>query len=190
MSGVGPRNSDKLNTLGIVVAGLAASAGVYVMIILLQSFYMHDVAEVQTMADYGGQEKTAASLRAAQIENISQYVNRMGGADGKSTHQVPIERAMELVVADAQKDPSNLVPVIGPSVTPTAQPIYGRPKALEPAAPPAAPAAPASDATAPAAASAPTTTAAPEAAPPAAAAPAAPAAPTRRPRAPATTRPR
>ncbi len=149
MSGA-PRNSDKMNTLAIATVGICASALVYVSIALLQAYYTNDSAEIQTMADYGGQESPALSLKSAQLNNISEYVNKMGSPDNpKSSHQVPIALAMELVAADAKKDPANLVPGIDPATKkPTVAPIFGRPKplgtTLTPAAPtPAAPTAPA-----------------------------------------------
>ena len=146
MSGA-PRNSDKLNTLAIATVGVCASALVYVSIALLQAYYVNDSAEITTMADYGGQESPALSLKAAQLNNISEYVNKMGTPDNpKSSHQVPIARAMELIVADAKKDPANLVPGIDPATKkPTVAPIFGRPKPLGATSTPAAlvPAAPA-----------------------------------------------
>ena len=72
MSGA-PRNSDKLNTLAIATIGVCASALVYVSIAMLQAFYANDSADVQTMADYGGQESTAQSLKSAQLGNINEY---------------------------------------------------------------------------------------------------------------------
>lgn len=96
------------------------------------------------MADYGGQESPALSLKSAQLNNISEYVNKMGSPDNpKSSHQVPIAQAMELVAADAKKDPANLVPGIDPATKkPTVAPIFGRPKPLGTTLTPAAPAAP------------------------------------------------
>ncbi len=143
MSGA-PRNSDKMNTLAIATVGVCASALVYVSIALLQAYYVNDSAEITTMADYGGQESPALSLKAAQLNNISEYVNKMGSPDNpKSSHQVPIALAMELVAADAKKDPANLVPGIDPATKkPTVAPIFGRPKPLGTTLTPTVPAAP------------------------------------------------
>lgn len=170
MSGA-PRNSDKLNTLAIATVGVCASALVYVSIALLQAYYANDSADVQTMADYGGQESPALSLKSAQLNNISEYVNKMGTPDNpKSSHQIPIAQAMELVAADAKKDAANLVPGIDQATKkPTVAPIFGRPKPLAvPAATPA-PAPAATPAPAPAPAPAAPTPAAPTPAAPAAA---------------------
>ncbi len=157
MSGA-PRNSDKLNSLAIVTVGVCASALVYVSVILLQAYYSNDTAQIQTMADYGGQETSALSLKSAQMNNISEYVNKMGTPDNpKSSHQVPIALAMELVAADAKKDASNLAPGIDPaSKKPTVAPIFGRPKPLG-TLPPGAPAPAAATPAVPAPAAAATT---------------------------------
>ena len=138
MSGA-PRNSDKLNTLAIATIGVCASALVYVSVAMLQAFYANDSADVQTMADYGGQESTAQSLKSAQLGNITEY--QMPANPG-GAYQVPIERAMELVAADAKKDASNLVPAIGPAVQPNAPAVLAPVAPTEPTAP-TAPATPA-----------------------------------------------
>ena len=58
------RNPDKLNTIGVVVVGLCGAVLVYVTIVALQAFYMNNTSEIQTMADYGGQDMTAKGRRA------------------------------------------------------------------------------------------------------------------------------
>ena len=50
------RNPDKLNTIGVVVVGICGAVMVYVTIVALQAFYINDTSEIQTMADYGGQD--------------------------------------------------------------------------------------------------------------------------------------
>src|SRR6187549_3234736 len=67
------RNPDKLNTIGIVVVGICGAVLVYVSIVALQAFYMDDTSEVQTMADYGGQDTAQKSLRAQQMENLQKF---------------------------------------------------------------------------------------------------------------------
>ena len=174
MSGA-PRNSDKLNTLAIATVGVCASALVYVSIVLLQAYYANDSAQIQNMADYGGQESPALSLKTAQLNNISEYVNKLGTPDNpKSSHQVPIAYAMELVVADAKTKPDNLVPGIDPATKkPTRAPMDGRPKPLGATPAPATGPVPAAVAPGAVAPGAPATPSAPGAT----ATPAAPAAP-------------
>jgi hypothetical protein len=139
-----PRNADKLNTLAIAVIGVCSAALVYVSIVLLQAFYMNDTADVSTMADYGGQDRHYQTVRAEQMNHIGSYVNTMGTPDRpQAKHQLPIDRAMDLIVADAKKDAANLVPVVGRASKSTVMPIFGRPKPLAVAPAPAAPAAPA-----------------------------------------------
>jgi hypothetical protein len=136
MSGA-PRNADKLNTIGIVVAGICGAVLVYVSIILLQAYYANDSADVQTMADYGGQDSIAKSLKAQQLGNIAGYQSNPAPTDGKpQTFNVPIDTAMKLVVASAKTDPAMLVPTQGRSDDQTkVQPIFGRPQLI--VAPPA-----------------------------------------------------
>jgi hypothetical protein len=131
-----PRNADKMNTLAIAVIGVCSAALVYVSIVLLQAFYSNDIADVSTMADYGGQDRHYQTVRAEQMNNISSYVNVMATESAPAKHQLPIDRAIELVAADAKKDASTLVPAIGRAAKPTVMPIFGRPKPLPAPAPP------------------------------------------------------
>lgn len=116
------RNPDKLNTIGIVVVGICGAVLVYVTIVALQAFYMNDTSEIQTMADYGGQEMTAKDHKAAEMGNIPD-----------------IHRAMQEVVEAAKADPSHMVPSAEPATKPTIEPVFGRPIPL-PATPAPAPA--------------------------------------------------
>ena len=150
MSDGAARNQDKTNTLGIVVVGISASVLVYVSIAFLQAFYMNDTAEVQTMADYGGQEGTYSHTKAAGLANIGSYVSAPSAAGSTPVYQMPIDVAMARVVEDAKKDPANLVPTQGRADKPTAQPIYGRPKQIVPATAPTTPATPGTAPAAPA----------------------------------------
>lgn len=96
------RNADSLNTIGVVVVGICGAVMVYVSITALQAFYMNDTSELQTMADYGGQDTTAKSHKAEEMRNITEPV--MG------TRSIPIDKAMDLVVKDAKDHPDHLVP--------------------------------------------------------------------------------
>jgi hypothetical protein len=159
MSGGAKRNSDKLNTVGIVVVGICGSALVYVSIALLQAFYMNDTSDVQMMADYGGQDTQFQTARTQELANITQCANVLGSGNTPSKHSIPVENAMRLVVEDARKDPSILVPQLGRADKPTIKAQFDRPVPLgtpAPATPPAdpnaatAPAAPVDPAAAPA----------------------------------------
>ena len=135
------RNPDKLNTIGVVVIGICGAVLVYVTIVALQAFYMNDTSEIQTMADYGGQDVTAKTHKAAEMSNITDYGKNAVGSGAPQTFHVPIDQAMKGVVESAKTDPSHLIPALPPQTKPTIEPVFGRPKALAPAAP-AAPAAP------------------------------------------------
>ena len=128
------RNPDKLNTIGVVVVGICGAVLVYVTIVALQAFYMNDTSEIQTMADYGGQDTTAKGRRADEIRNITEAGKNAVGPGQESTFRIPIDVAMKLVVEEAKKDPSHLVPALPPSTKASIEPVFGRPK---PAAPPA-----------------------------------------------------
>jgi hypothetical protein len=137
------RNPDKLNSIGIVVVGICGAVLVYVAIVALQAFYMNDTSQIQTMADYGGQDTAHKSLRAQQLENIQRYEpkapppppKKEGDPQAPQLYSISIDDAIPLVVQAAKRDPSNLVPGIGPAVTPTVRPIFGRPQLLQQPAP-------------------------------------------------------
>ena len=137
------RNADKLNTIGIVVVGICGAVLVYVSIVALQAFYMNDTSELQTMADYGGNDTQARSLRAAQVHNITdvgknaEAAPKPGEQPKPPTYRMNIDDAMRAVVESAKVDPSMLVPSQGRSDKATIKPIPGRPvpMATEPAAP-------------------------------------------------------
>lgn len=137
------RNPDKLNTIGVVVVGICGAVLVYVSIIALQAFYMNDTSEIQTMADYGGNDKTAASIKTAQLHNISEPAKNAAQAGKAETYKINIDDAMRIVVEQAKVDPATLVPSQGRADKATVQPIYGRPQPLAPATPPATTPAPA-----------------------------------------------
>jgi len=134
------RNPDKLNTIGVVVVGICGAVLVYVTIVALEAFYVNDTSEIQTMADYGGQDTTAKAHKAAEMQNITQSGKNPAAQGAPETFHVPIDVAMKKVVESANgsnADPSHLVPALGPATKPTIQPVFGRPKLIAPPAPPA-----------------------------------------------------
>src|ERR1700742_4773703 len=107
------RNPDKLNTIGVVVVGICGAVLVYVTIVALQAFYVNDTSDVQVNADYGGQDTSAKSLRAAQTGAISDYATnprpaapKPGEAARPQTYHVPIDVAMKRVLEEAKADQS------------------------------------------------------------------------------------
>lgn len=137
------RNPDRLNTIGVVVVGICGAVLVYVTIVALEAFYVNDTSEIQTMADYGGQDTVARSIRTEQINRINEYGTNPRPAPPKGnepakpqTFRVPITHAMKLVVDAAKTDPSTLVPGVAPSSSATVLPIFGRPKLQLPPATP------------------------------------------------------
>lgn len=159
------RNPDRLNTIGVVVVGICGAVLVYVTIVALQAFYVNDTSEIQTMADYGGQDTNVKSLRTEQINKITEYGTnprpqppKAGEPARAQSYRIPIDVAMKRVLEDAKTDPGTLVPTLGRSDKSTVLPIFGRPKTAPAAATPAA--ADAAAAAATAGAAAPTTPAA------------------------------
>lgn len=123
------RNPDQINTIGIVVVGICGAVLVYVTIVALQAFYMNDTSEIQMMADYGGNDVTARSVRTSQINNINEYGANAGSAGQPPvSYRIPITEAMKQVVVSAKADPSTLVPTQGRSDKATVKPIFGRPQ--------------------------------------------------------------
>jgi hypothetical protein len=131
------RNSDKLNTIGIVVVGICGAVLAYVSIALLQAFYMNDSSDVQTMADYGGQDTEFQRIRAEEFSRITQCTNVMAamGGGGENKHTVPVDHAMRLVVDDARRDAAMLVPLFGRADKPTIKAQFDRPVPLTAPAP-------------------------------------------------------
>lgn len=132
------RNPDTLNTIGIVVVGICGAVLVYVSIVALQAFYMNDSSDVQMMADYGGNDTTARSIRTTQVGNISEWGKNPTKEGETATFKTPIDVAMKQVVANAKASPQKLVPAVGESSVATYKPVYGRPQPLDTATPPPA----------------------------------------------------
>jgi hypothetical protein len=152
------RNPDRLNTIGVVVVGICGAVLVYVTIVALEAFYVNDTSEIQTMADYGGQDTGVRSMRTEQVNRIAEWgtnpkpaAPKAGEAARQQSYRIPIDVAMKLVVEGAKAHPEALVPAIGPSDKATVLPIFGRPKLTPPPA-----GAPAAGAAAPAPGAAPT----------------------------------
>ncbi len=139
------RNSDTLNTIGIVVIGICGAVLVYVTIVALQAFYVNDTSEIQTMADYGGNDTSARSIKTTQIHNITDVganavaAPKPGETPKSATYRVSIDQAMKLVVDSAKIDPSMLVPTQGRADKATIKPIYGRPQPIATPTPAPAP---------------------------------------------------
>jgi len=131
----GPKRSpDKLNTIGVVVVGICGAVLVYVTIVALQAFYMDDTSEIQTMADYGGQDTTARQIRQDQTGTLTAQStpNAAPSAAGQvQTYRIPVKYAMKYVIEAAKVDPSNLIPIHGKSDKATVLPVFGKGKPID-----------------------------------------------------------
>lgn len=133
------RDADQFNTLGVIVIGICGAVMVYVTIVALQAFYMNDTSEIQTMADYGGQDTSARSRRADELRNITEAAANGVTPGMPRTYRIRIDGdhgAMELVANDAKTAPDHLVPLAPAAVKTTVKPIFSRGQPIEsPAAP-------------------------------------------------------
>ena len=125
MSDTGPRGVDKLNILGIVTVGVCGAVLTYVSIVLLEAFYMTETSEIERQRAFEAPASLRNTVKAAHLTNLN----------GDKEGTIAIDRAMELIVAEAANDPSNLVPAVGASKTPSVLPEYGRPGPVPTAAP-------------------------------------------------------
>lgn len=133
------RDADSFNTTGIVVIGICGVVMVYVTIVALQAFYVSDTSEIQTMADYGGQDTTARSRRADDLRNITEAAANSVAPGMPQTYRIRIDGdrgAMELVVNDAKKTPDHLVPLLPPAVKTTVKPMFSRGQVINGGVPP------------------------------------------------------
>src|ERR1700690_50428 len=104
------RNPDRLNTIGVVVVGICTAVLVYVTIVALEAFYVNDSSEIQTMADYNGQDTDAIGHKADEIQHISE-----SGPNADGTFHIPISVAIKQV-ADVVKSPgADLTHLASPS---------------------------------------------------------------------------
>lgn len=144
MSETGTRTTDKLNIIGIVVVGICGAIMTYVAIVALEAYYMNETSAVERTKAHEAPNSLRNRIKDLQDINL----------DGTREGTLAIEEAKKLVVADAQRDPSVLIPG-KPSVKPTVEAQYGRPPTLQapaptPTAPPVDPATPPAGGTVPA----------------------------------------
>lgn len=131
------RNPDSINTVGIVVIGICAAVLVYVTITALQAFYMNDTAQVQTMADYGGNDTNVRKVNADARANIAESGTNRDKNNNITSYRIPIKAAMAKVVQEANagsdKPLDEFIPGIKSNKA-TAQPQFGRPVMIDAAA--------------------------------------------------------
>jgi hypothetical protein len=138
------KQPDYVNTLGVVVVGLAGALLVYISFVGLQAYYYAQTSVLEAERDAEGKSAELRTLLAEQESELKGY-RRLDAA--KNTVTLPIDVAMRRVVEVAAEDRrATLVPVVGAHDTPTVQPVV----ASDPFAGLAAPATPEQDAPAPA----------------------------------------
>lgn len=133
------KNPDYVNTVGVVVIGLAGALLVYASFVGLQAFYYKEATMLELERDAEGKSAELRTLRSEQEKTLQGY-RRLDAA--RNTVTLPIEVAMQRVVEAATADPgATLVPVVGAHDTPTIPAIAGKPTGAQIPAAPAAPAA-------------------------------------------------
>jgi hypothetical protein len=131
MSGGPKRNPDKLNTIGVVVVGVCGAVLVYVTIVALEAFYVNDTSDIQTMRDYGGTDHWQNNLRVDQQKNLQDQGSPNGvAANLPQSYRIPIDKAMKLVVDDANKPNADFARLAGTALPPASV----QPKPLAPPA--------------------------------------------------------
>jgi hypothetical protein len=131
------RNPDSINTVGIVIIGICAAVLVYVTITALQAFYMNDTADVQTMADYGGNDTNVRRVKAEALGHISESGINRDKSSNITSYRIPIQAAMAKVVEQAnapgERKLDELIPGVKSNHS-TVQPQFGRPLPIDGAA--------------------------------------------------------
>src|SRR5690349_22025957 len=100
MSGSSKRGQDKLNIIGVVVVGICGAILTYVSIVALEAYYMNETSAVERTTAHMAPNSLRNRIRDQQMTNL----------DGTKEGTIKIEEAKKLVVADAQRDPSALIP--------------------------------------------------------------------------------
>lgn len=189
MSDFPVKEEDKVNSMAIVVVGLATTAILWASVIALQAYFEDTEGEIAEQRATIGRADGVRDLKSQQSADLSKttYADPNKG----TLKRLSIEHAKSAVVRDAKAGAATLIPTLGLLNTATVPAMAGKPALVPADASPStpAPAAPPADVpappgAAPAPGAAPTPGAAPvpapaEAAPvvpaPAEAAPAAPA---------------
>lgn len=134
------KQADKLNIVWIFAFTIMGGAFVYASFVFLQALFLDDAESVRFKREAEGKRAAFNALRAKQV--VTDY-KKVTEKDGTTRIQIPLNRAMELVVNDVRKgNPSNLVMAVGPSDQPTVPAVFGRPPdnvqmpAPDPPAPP------------------------------------------------------
>ena len=125
MSEFTKRADDKVNTFGIVLIGFVSTILVYVSIIALQAYYSSTAGRLANTRDNEGAAGELRAARAAQLATLqrTEYADAQKG----SLKRLPIDRAMALVVEDARRGESSLVPAVGAHDQPTIPAVAGKP---------------------------------------------------------------
>lgn len=119
------KNPDYVNTLGVIVIGLAGALLVYVSFVGLQAYYISGASALEAERDAEGKNAEVRSLHSEHEAALKGY---RWLDSGKQTVKVPIELAMQRVVEAASASRgATLVPAVGAHDTATVPAVAGRP---------------------------------------------------------------
>ena len=119
------KNPDYVNTLGIIVIGLAGALLVYISFVGLQAYYISGASALEAERDAEGKD---AEMRSLQSEHEAVLKGYRWIDSKEQTVQVPIELAMQRVVEAASENRgATLVPAVGAHDTATVPAVAGRP---------------------------------------------------------------
>ena len=120
------REPDSLNSVAIFAIGAVGALVVYTAVVGLQAYYRHTITQEEQRKAVVGADAELRSATAAQEQALAGY--RWVDQE-KQIATIPIERAMELVAAEAKTNTGkSLVPAVTPRHdVPTVPAVWGRP---------------------------------------------------------------
>jgi hypothetical protein len=125
MSDFPEKQKDNVNSLAIVVIGLATTAILWASVIALQAYYEDTEGEIAAQRATIGKADGVRGLKAKQVEDLnkSTYADPSAG----TLKRLAIDHAMRAVITDAKAKSNSLVPVLGRLVCPSIPAAAGKP---------------------------------------------------------------
>lgn len=119
------KQKDNVNSLAIVVIGLATSAILWASVIALQAYYEDTEGEIAAQRTSIGKADAVRGLQAKQIEDLNKttYADPTTG----TLKRLAIDHAKRVVVRDAKVPGKSLVPELGLLICPSIPASAGKP---------------------------------------------------------------
>ena len=139
MSDFPEKQEDHVNSLAIVVIGLATTAILWASVIALQAYFEDTEGEIAAQRAAIGREDGVRGLKAKQVEDLNKttYADPTAG----TLKRLAIDHAKRVVVRDAKVPGQSMVPELGRLICPTVPASAGKPgvEAVVVVAPPSCP---------------------------------------------------